>query len=120
MTADSPISQEAFDRVNRKNECLSHQIGILTNQVQQLLAAQRRPPPSSSPAAPPAINVEQIVFAMTKSVLTILQQHVQLPTLMASATSRHSSGLASGDSSTRSNNMDTSFDSTTLDSHVDS
>ncbi|KAL7580872.1 hypothetical protein ACA910_001141 [Epithemia clementina (nom. ined.)] len=120
VTEDSPISQEAFDRVTRDNERLSRQISVLTDQVQQLLSAQKRqntvPPPP--PVATRDIDVEQIVLATTKSVLAALQHHFPMPVSTGhSASHSPSTGLEAGRSSTRPTEMDTSFDSTTLGTH---
>ncbi|KAL7574640.1 hypothetical protein ACA910_002989 [Epithemia clementina (nom. ined.)] len=95
---------------------------VLTDQVQQLLPVHKRQAtvPASPPVAAPEIDVEQIVLATTKSVIAILQQQFQMPLSVGQQAScpPSSTGQGAGGSSTRSTDMDTSFDSTQL-GHLD-
>ncbi|KAL7560215.1 hypothetical protein ACA910_003296 [Epithemia clementina (nom. ined.)] len=114
-STDSPILQEAFDRVTRENDRLSRDLRALSEKVQLLLnASQSRESASASTSAPglsPA-DIEKIVLATTQSVLAALQQALASARISGASTNH----LFGPESLTRSHEVDMSFDSEMLPS----
>ncbi|KAL7563912.1 hypothetical protein ACA910_008044 [Epithemia clementina (nom. ined.)] len=108
-TTDSPLSQEAFDRVNGENARLSRELETLNEKVCMLLTVHQRreelPLPSAS-----SVDIEQIILATTKSVLAALQQSsAPVPAVQGNGPT----GPIGHDSSTRPHETDMRFESTT-------